>query len=94
MYIRVYILWMNLIVQIVVPFLFLIFLNIKVFEKVKQFEQKLAENSFRVVRYTTRRAAAAAAESPAPSRATTSADHQESREYQMKNARDIYKYQS
>ena len=46
LYIRVYILWMNLIVQIVVPFALLVFLNIKIFQRVKQLEARIARNSF------------------------------------------------
>ena len=42
LYIRVYILWMNLIVQIVVPFALLVFLNIKIFQRVKQLEAREA----------------------------------------------------
>ena len=45
-YIRIYILWMNLIVQIVVPFALLVFLNIKIFQRVKQLEARIARNSF------------------------------------------------
>ena len=44
-YIRVYILWMNLIVQIVVPFALLVFLNIGIFRRVKQLEARIARNS-------------------------------------------------
>ena len=40
LYIRVYILWMNLIVQIVVPFALLVFLNIRIFHRVKQLEAR------------------------------------------------------
>ena len=37
---------MNLIVQIVVPFALLVFLNIKIFHRVKQLEARIARNSF------------------------------------------------
>ena len=47
-YIRVYILWMNLIVQILGPFLVLIVLNIRVYKRIKQFEQSLQSDSLRV----------------------------------------------
>ena len=47
-YIRVYILWMNLIVQIVIPIVLLVFLHIKIFHRVKQLEARIARNSFGV----------------------------------------------
>lgn len=40
-YIRVYILWMNLILQILGPFLVLIVLNIRVYKRIIEFEQTL-----------------------------------------------------
>lgn len=42
-YIRVYILWMNLLIQIIIPFILLIVLNIKIFDKIKEFEQNLVQ---------------------------------------------------
>ena len=41
-YIRVYILWLNLIVQIIVPFVLLIVLNILTYKKIVEFEQNLS----------------------------------------------------
>ena len=38
LYIRVYILWMNLFVQIVIPFMLLIILNTIIYMKIKGFE--------------------------------------------------------
>ena len=40
-YIRVYILWMNLILQILGPFLVLIVLNVRVYKRIIEFEQTL-----------------------------------------------------
>ncbi|TRY71961.1 hypothetical protein TCAL_14087 [Tigriopus californicus] len=42
-YIRVYILWMNFLIQIIIPFILLIVLNIKIFDKIKEFEQNLVQ---------------------------------------------------
>ena len=55
-YIRVYILWMNLFFQIVIPFLVLIGLNTFIYKKIKGFEKRSRENStnFRVA-FTTRK---------------------------------------
>ena len=39
-YIRVYILWMNLFVQIIIPFLLLIVLNYRTYNKIKGFEKR------------------------------------------------------
>ena len=39
-YIRVYILWMNLFVQIIIPFLILIILNTFIYKKIKGFEKR------------------------------------------------------
>lgn len=41
-YIRVYILWLNLIVQIIVPFVLLTVLNILTYKKIVEFEQNLS----------------------------------------------------
>ena len=43
MYIRIYILWMNLIFNILGPFLLLATLNHIVYKKIKQFESRLTE---------------------------------------------------
>lgn len=41
LYIRVYILWMNLLVQLVLPFVVLLVLNYKTYEKIVEFERNL-----------------------------------------------------
>ena len=43
-YIRVYILWMNLFVQILIPFLILIILNTFIYKKIKGFEKRSRES--------------------------------------------------
>ena len=40
-YIRVYILWMNLLLQIIGPFVLLIVLNVLTYKRIKDFEQTL-----------------------------------------------------
>ena len=40
-YIRVYILWMNLLLQIIGPFILLIVLNVLTYKRIKDFEQTL-----------------------------------------------------
>lgn len=42
---QVYILWMNLLVQIVGPFLVLTVLNVRIYKKIKEFEQTLLNDS-------------------------------------------------
>ena len=43
-YIRVYILWMNLFMQIIIPFLILIILNTFIYKKIKGFEKRCRES--------------------------------------------------
>ena len=40
-YIRIYILWMNLLTQIIGPFILLIVLNVRTYNKIKDFERTL-----------------------------------------------------
>ena len=44
-YVRVYILWMNLFVQVVIPFMVLIILNIIIYIKIKEFEKRSRSKS-------------------------------------------------
>ena len=41
LYIRVYILWMNLLLHIIGPFILLIVLNVRTYNKIKDFERTL-----------------------------------------------------
>jgi Flp pilus assembly protein TadB len=50
LYIRIYILWMNLLLLIIGPFLVLIVLNVRTYNKIKDFEQTL--NDTLRVRFT------------------------------------------
>ncbi|TRY79944.1 hypothetical protein TCAL_06554, partial [Tigriopus californicus] len=47
-YIRVYILWMNLLLLILGPFIVIIVLNFRVYRRIKQFEQTLLNDTLRV----------------------------------------------
>ena len=42
-YIRIYILWMNLLLQIIGPFILLIVLNVRTYNKIKDFERTLSD---------------------------------------------------
>eukprot|EP00095_Tigriopus_kingsejongensis_P005175 maker-scaffold237_size242172-snap-gene-1.31 protein:Tk05175 transcript:maker-scaffold237_size242172-snap-gene-1.31-mRNA-1 annotation:"fmrfamide receptor" len=48
LYIRVYILWMNLLLLILGPFIVIIILNFRVYRRIKQFEQTLLNDTLRV----------------------------------------------
>ncbi len=49
-YIRIYILWMNLFIQILGPFVILIILNLKVYNRIKKFEKLNPDNLFTVTK--------------------------------------------
>jgi len=49
-YIRIYILWMNLFIQILVPFVILTILNLRVYRTIKEFEKLNPDNLFTVTK--------------------------------------------
>ncbi len=49
-YIRIYILWMNLFIQILGPFVILTILNLKVYNRIKKFEKLNPDNLFTVTK--------------------------------------------
>lgn len=51
LYIRIYIFWMNVIVNLILPFVLLIVLNFRTYKKIKEFEKALSSAHIRVCFY-------------------------------------------